>query len=111
MFSSKIGSLLKSVMLLLSGRSLCVYIQLAPLKSPKARDLIEAVRQTIICPFAIPKYIRSNSKTAMFNYNEFFSFIDPLGITFLPSSNGAAERAVQTIKFGAKEIVKQGNHN
>ena len=41
------------------------YVPLALLKSQKAVDLIEAVKQTIISPFAIPKYFCCDSETAM----------------------------------------------
>ena len=43
------------------------YIQLAPIKSRSAEDLIEAVCQTIVRPFTIPKYFRCDSETAMFS--------------------------------------------
>jgi hypothetical protein len=89
------------------------YIQLAPLKSRSAEDLIEAVLATIIRPFTIPKYFRCDSETAMFSSYEFHAFMEPLGISFLPCStgapwsNGAAERAVQTIKQGLRKFVLQ----
>ena len=91
------------------------YIQLAPIKSRSAEDLIEAVCQTIVRPFTIPKYFRCDSETAMFSSYEFHAFMEPLGIKFLPCStgapwsNGAAERAVQTIKMGLKKFVQQEN--
>jgi len=91
------------------------YIQLAPIKSRSAEDLIEAVLETIIRPFTIPKYFRCDSETAMFSSYEFHAFMEPLGIKFLPCSvgapwsNGAAERAVQTIKLGVRKFVQQEN--
>jgi hypothetical protein len=89
------------------------YIQLAPLKSRSAEDLITAVLETIIRPFSIPKYFRCDSETAMFSSYEFHAFMEPLGIKFLPCStgapwsNGAAERAVQTIKSGLRKFILQ----
>jgi hypothetical protein len=80
------------------------YIQLRALKSRWAEELIEAVRSTIIVPFGIPKFFGCDNELAMANSSEFHKFMEPLGINFLPcstaspSSNGAAERAVQTIK-------------
>ena len=91
------------------------YIQLAPIKSRTAPALIEAVLETIIRPFSTPKYFRCDSETAMFSSYEFHAFMDPLGIKFLPCStgapwsNGAAERAVQTIKLGVRKFVQQEN--
>ena len=91
------------------------YIQLAPLNSRSAGDLIEAVLQTIIRPHGIPKFFRCDSETAMFSSYEFHAFMKPLGIQFLPCStgapwsNGAAERAVQTIKLGVRKFVQQEN--
>ena len=91
------------------------YIQLAPINSRSATDLIEAILQTIIRPHGIPKYFRCDSETAMFSSYEFHAFMEPLGIQFLPCSigapwsNGAAERAVQTIKLGVRKFVQQEN--
>jgi hypothetical protein len=91
------------------------YIQLAPLSSRSAPEMIEAVLRTIIDPFGIPKYFRCDSETAMFSSYEFHAFMEPLGIKFLPCStgapwsNGAAERAVQTIKLGVRKFVQQEN--
>ena len=91
------------------------YIQLAPINSRSSEDLIEAVLQTIIRPFTLPKYFRCDSETAMFSSYEFHAFMKPLGIEFLPCStgapwsNGAAERAVQTIKAGVRKFVQQEN--
>jgi len=91
------------------------YIQLAPLKSRTTPDLIEAVLRTIITPFGPPKYFRCDSETGMFNSAEFYQFMEPLKIDFLPCStgaawsNGMAERAVQTIKLAARKFVQQEN--
>jgi len=91
------------------------YIQLAPIKSRSAEDLIQAVLETIVRPFTIPKFFRCDSETAMFSSYEFHAFMEPLGIKFLPCStgapwsNGAAERAVQTIKLGVRKFVQQEN--
>jgi hypothetical protein len=80
------------------------YVQLKPLKSRKTNDLIEAVKSTIILPFGIPKFFRCDNESAMANATDFHKFMEPLGVQFLPCStaspwsNGAAERAVQTIK-------------
>ena len=89
------------------------YIQLAPLKSRQTSELIEAVQRTILTPFSIPKYFRCDSETGMFSSKDFYNFMQPLGIEFLPCStgapwsNGAAERAVQTVKLGVKKFVQQ----
>jgi len=89
------------------------YIQLAPINSRATPALIEAILETIIRPFGIPKYFRCDSETGMFSSLEFRAFMEPLGIKFLPCSvgapwsNGAAERAVQTIKLGVRKFVQQ----
>jgi hypothetical protein len=89
------------------------YIQLCPIKSRQTSELIEAVTRCILTPFLTPKYFRCDSETGMFSSTEFFKFMNPLGIEFLPCStgapwsNGAAERAVQTIKSGLKKFLKK----
>ncbi len=87
------------------------YIQLKALKSRKAEELIKAVRSTIIIPFGIPKFFRCDNELSMANSTEFHEFMKPLGIDFLPSSwsNGAAERAVQTIKIAIQKFSQQEN--
>ena len=89
------------------------YIQLQPIKSRQSEHLIEAVLNGIIRPFGSPRFIRSDSESGMFNSKEFHNFLAPLGIDFLtcsigsPWSNGAAERAVQTVKSGLRKFVQQ----
>ena len=89
------------------------YIQLRPIKSRTAEDLIPAFLDAIIRPFGSPKFIRCDSESALFSGKEFFNFLSPLGIDFLtcsigaPWSNGAAERAVQSIKQGLRKFVQQ----
>ena len=91
------------------------YVQLKPLKSRKAEELIQAVKDTIIIPFGIPKFIRSDNETGMQNSVEFKQFLDLLSITLFPCStaspwsNGAAERAVQTIKKGIRTFAQMEN--
>ena len=89
------------------------YIQLQPLKTRTAEDLIPAFLNAIIRPFGSPKFIRCDSESALFSGKEFYNFLAPLGIDFLtcsigaPWSNGAAERAVQTVKHGLRKFVQQ----
>ncbi len=91
------------------------YVQLKPLKSRKTDELIEAVNSTIILPFGIPKFFRCNNESAMANSADFHKFMEPLGVQFLPCStaspwsNGAAERAVQTIKKTIRTFSQQEN--
>jgi hypothetical protein len=65
------------------------YIQLKALKSRKAKELIEAVRSTIIIPFGIPKFFRCDNESAMAKSSEFHKFMEPLGINFLPCSTAS----------------------
>jgi len=91
------------------------YVQLKPLKSRETHELIEAVKSTIILPFGIPKFFRCDNESAMTNSTEFHNFMEPLGVQFLPWStespwsNGAAERAVQTIKNTIRTFSQQEN--
>ena len=91
------------------------YVQLKPLKSRKTDELIEAVKSTIILPFGIPKFFRCDNESAMANSTDFHKFMEPLGVQFLPCStaspwsNGAAERAVQTIKKTIRTFSQQEN--
>jgi hypothetical protein len=89
------------------------YVQLKPLKSRKTEELIEAVKATIIQPFGIPKFFRCDNESSMANSTEFYRFMAPLDINFLPCStaspwsNGAAERGVQTIKLAIRKFCQQ----
>ena len=93
------------------------YIQLYPIRSRQTGELIEAVTRSILIPFSTPKYFRCDSETGMFSSTDFYKFMKPLGIEFLPCStgapwsNGAAERAVQTIKLGLKKYLQQEHTN
>jgi hypothetical protein len=93
------------------------YITLAPLKQRSTTEIISAITSSIIQPFTTPKYFRCDSETAMFSSKDFYTFMEPLGIKFLPCSvgapwsNGAAERAVQTIKLGLKKFVQQEHYH
>ncbi len=76
---------------------------------------VEAVKSTIILPFGIPKFFRCDNESAMANSTDFHKFMEPLGVQFLPCStaspwsNGAAERAVQTIKKTIRTFSQQEN--
>ena len=91
------------------------YLQLKPLKSRKTEDLIQAVRDTIIIPFGAPTTIRSDNETGIQNSALFKKFLDDQNITLAPCStaspwsNGAAERAVQTIKKGIRTYIQMEN--
>ena len=71
-----------------------------------------AIKDTIILPFGIPKFIRSDNEAGMQNSVEFKQFLDNLSITLVPCStaspwsNGAAERAIQTIKKGIRSFIQ-----
>jgi hypothetical protein len=68
------------------------------------KTLIEAIQRTIINPFGIPKYLRTDGEPGIFRSQEFYDFLKPLGTKFLPTSEGAhlaysnAERSIKTIK-------------
>ena len=89
------------------------YVQLQPIKTRQTSELIEAVKTTILAPFGIPKFFRCDNESGMANSVEFKTFMDPLKINFMPTStaspwsNGAAERAVQSIKKAMKHFISQ----
>ena len=89
------------------------FIQLRAMKTRQTTEIIEAIKTTIIAPFGIPKFFRCDNETSMANSAEFLAFMEPLKINFLPCStaspwsNGAAERAVQTIKKAIRRFIQQ----
>ena len=92
------------------------YIQVKAIPSRSGAHLLEAVESCIINPFGIPKYIRCDNEAGLENSTEFYTFCQTLNIDVLPTaaaspwSNGAAERAVQTIKKNLRNFVLQ-EHN
>ena len=91
------------------------YIQVLPIKDRSTPELIKAVTTCIIRPFGLPKIIRCDNEAAIENSNEFLVFCKKFDIlctptsTAAPWSNGAAERAVQTIKRNLKNFVSLEN--
>ena len=89
------------------------YIQLYPLKEKSTSALIEAVERSIFSSFGIPKYLRSDEEPGLFSSKEFFEYLKPLGIKYLPTSvgspwaNGHAERSIRTIKEAARAFLQQ----
>ena len=87
------------------------YIVVKPIPSRAGQNLLEAVESCIIGPFGIPKYIRCDNEAGLENSAEFYKFCQSLNIDVLPTaaaapwSNGAAERAVQTIKKNLRNFV------
>lgn len=57
--------------------------------------------------------IRSDNETGLWNSTEFFKYLEPLGIRFVPTSvaspwsNGHAERSIRTIKEGLRKFMQQ----
>jgi hypothetical protein len=89
------------------------YIQICPMPDRRTETLIEAIRKTIIKPFGIPKFLRSDNEPGLWTSNEFYEFLQPLGTKFFPTSvgspwgNGHAERSIRTIKEGARKFLMQ----
>ncbi|MGV0982791.1 MAG: reverse transcriptase domain-containing protein [Polynucleobacter sp.] len=88
------------------------FVQLIPIKSRKTEALIEAFQAAILRPFQVPKFIRGDNETGIANSAEFASFFQQLNIKFEPTStaspwSNAAERAVQSIKSGARKFIMQ----
>ena len=84
------------------------YVQVLPIKDRSTPELINALTTCIIRPFGLPKVIRCDNEAAIENSNDFLVFCKQFDIicspisTAAPWSNGAAERAVQTIKKNLK---------
>ena len=89
------------------------YIQLYPLKEKTASALIEAVERSIFSSFGIPKFLRSDEEPGLFTSREFFEYLKPLGVKYLPTSVGSpwanshAERSIRTIKEAARTFLQQ----
>ena len=89
------------------------YIQICPMKDRTTKELISAIDKTIIKPFGIPKFLRSDEEPGLFNSKDFYDYLQPLGIKFLPTSvgspwaNSTAERSVRTIKDAARNFLLQ----
>jgi len=88
------------------------YVQLKAIKSRRSDELVEAIKDTILIPFGAPQCVRSDNETGMQNSVMFKNFLDNLGITYVPCStaspwsNGAAERAIQTVKKAIKTFLQ-----
>ena len=89
------------------------YIQICPIKDRSTKSLIEAVEKTVMSPFTTPKYLRTDEEPGMFRSQEFYDYLKPLGVKFLPTSVGApwanstAERSIRTIKEAARNFLLQ----
>ena len=89
------------------------YIQICPLKDRTSKSIIEAIDSTIIRPFTLPKFIRTDNEGGIWNSAEFYEYLEPLGVKLLPTSvgspwaNGHAERSIRTIKDGLRNFLLQ----
>ena len=89
------------------------YVQLCPIKDRTTKTLINAIQRTIINPFGIPKFLRTDEEPGLFRSQEFYDFLKPLGTKFMPTSVGApwansnAERSIRTIKEAMRKFFLQ----
>ena len=89
------------------------YIQICPMKDRTTPELIAAIDKTIVNAFGNPKFLRSDEEPGLFNSKEFYDYMQPLGIKFLPTAvgspwaNSTAERSVRTIKDAARNFLLQ----
>jgi hypothetical protein len=89
------------------------YIQICPMPDRRTENLIKAISKTIIKPFGIPKFLRSDNEPGLWMSNEFFEFLQPLGTKLFSTSvgfpwgNGHAERSIRTIKECAPKFLMQ----
>jgi len=83
------------------------------LKQTTSKDIIDALKNNVIIPFGIPKFIRSDEQPGIYNSNEFFNFMKEYEIELhatavaSPFSNGRAERTIQIFKRAAKRYFYQ----
>ena len=91
------------------------YIVAIPLKTTTAQELIQAIKNHIISPFGIPKFVRSDEQPGIYNSKEFFKFFYDLGIELQatavasPFSNGRAETTIKIFKHAARKYFYQQN--
>ena len=89
------------------------YIQICPMKDRSTHEIIAAIDKTIIRPFGVPKFLRSDEEPGLFNSKDFYDYLQPLGIKYLPTAvgspwaNSTAERSVRTIKDAARNFLLQ----
>lgn len=91
------------------------YIIAIPIASATSQELIKAIKNHIISPFGIPKFIRSDEQPGIYNSKEFFTFFEGLGIELQatavasPFSNGRAETTIKIFKHAARKYFHQQN--
>jgi len=91
------------------------YVIAIPIPSASSADMIKAIREHIINPFGIPKFIRSDEQPGFYNSKEFFAFFQSLGIELQatavasPFSNGRAETTIKIFKHAARKYFFQQN--
>jgi len=89
------------------------YVQLCPIKDRTTKTLINAIQRTVINPFSIPKFLKTDEEPGLFRSQEFYDFLKPLGTKFMPTSVGApwansnAERSIRTIKEAMRKYFLQ----
>ena len=91
------------------------YVLAIPLRTTTAQELIQAIKNHLISPFGIPKFIRSDEQPGIYNSKEFFKFFHDLGIELQatavasPFSNGRAETTIKIFKHAARKYFHQQN--
>ena len=87
------------------------YIQAVPIKSKSTGCIKQAIIDTIIRPFGPFNILRCDNEAGIQNSAEFTEFSKDYGFEIIPTStaapwsNGAAERAVQSIKKAMKSFL------
>jgi len=89
------------------------YMIAIPLHSTTSKELISALKNHIISPFGLPKFVRSDEQPGIYNSNEFFQFFQNMGIELQatavasPFSNGRAETTIKIFKHAARKYFYQ----
>jgi hypothetical protein len=89
------------------------YKQVCPLKDKTTNPVIAATDATIIRPFRLPKFLRSDQQTGLASTTKFFKCLKPMGTKYFPTSvgspwgNGHAERSIRTTKEATRHFFIQ----
>ncbi|MGL6006247.1 integrase catalytic domain-containing protein, partial [Aeromonas sobria] len=92
------------------------YVICIPLITASSTNIINALKNHVFSPFGIPKIIRSDEQASIYNSNEFFQFLDNLGVTLTatavaaPFSNARAESQIKNIKHLLRKFLFQQNN-
>lgn len=89
------------------------FVVCIPLQSASSINILNALKNYIFAPFGMPKIIRSDEQASIYNSNEFYTFLNNLGIELTatavasPFSNARAESQIKNIKHLLRKYLFQ----